>query len=299
MQAHRFLLLPLLFLTLLPADEPPEELTFLSYNVRNYLKMTTYTNGTVSRTRYKPEEEIQALVKVITTANADLLGLCEIGTRADLEHLKARLKKHGLAYPYTEYVDGIDSVRHLALLSKKPIKTTHSQTDLSYHIGNVEFPFRRGLLHITITFAGKPLHLLGVHYKSKRPIKVADQAEMRLREAHLTRDAIDKIFLQNPQASILLYGDCNDSFKSPTISTLKGHYRSKTRLTPLNLHDSRGEYWTHFWNYQREYSVFDYNFCSLALLPMVQTTKSFIIDSEEVLTASDHRPLFITFSTIK
>lgn len=268
----------------------------MAYNLKNFLQMDTFTDGEKSGTRYKPDEEIEALVKVIKKEKPEILGVCEIGTEKDLKKFLALLEKAGLEYPHVEHLKAADSVRHLALLSQYPIKEVHSRDDLTYSIGEMHFPLRRGLLHVELEINGKSVHALGVHYKSKRPVQEADEAEMRLKEADLTREVITETLEQDPEALLFLYGDLNDSYKSKTLSKVKGHWRSNTRLTPLELVDSRGEYWTHYWDWQREYSVFDYVLCSPALLPMVNMEKSSIIDSGEVLEASDHRPLLVTFS---
>ena len=272
-----------------------DEVSFMSYNLKNFLEMYTYTNGQKTGARYKPDEEIEALVNVIAQANPDVLGICEIGNREDLALLRKHLSKAGLQYDHIEHVKAADSVRHLALLSKYPINANHSKTDLFYSIGKTKFPLRRGLLHVELKVGKDSIHALGVHFKSKRPVDYADESMMRLKEAHLARDVVDNILKDNPDVKLFIYGDFNDSYKSEPISAIKGHYRSKVRLEPLQLKDTRGEYWTHYWSWERNYSVFDYVFCSRSLLPLVDINKSYIIDTNDTEIASDHRPLLVTF----
>lgn len=273
-----------------------EDVTFMAYNLRNFLETNIYTDGKKSGTRYKPAEEIQALTEIIGKEKPDILGICEIGTEKDLKKLRDLLKEEKLDYPHFEHVKAADSVRHLALLSRYPIKKVHSREDMTYSIEGKKFPLRRGLLHVELELHGKTVHALGVHFKSKRPTKEADEAEMRLQEARLVRGVMTDLLTEKPETLLFLYGDINDSYKSKTTSTVKGHWNSKVRVNPLELKDSRGEYWTHYWSWQREYGVFDYVFCNPALMPHVVKEKSYLIDSPNVLTASDHRPLLVTFS---
>jgi len=272
-----------------------QDISFMAYNLRNFLESDVYKNGEKAGTRYKPEEEINALVDIITEVSPDILGLCEIGNTKDLKKLKTLLTAEGLDYPYMEHVDAADSVRHLALLSKYPLKSK-SHTSLTYSIGDKKYPLRRGLLHVEIQIEEKTIHAMGVHLKSKRPAEYADQATMRLNEAFLVRQQADQLLRDIPNVKLFLYGDFNDTFKSETLRTIKGNHRSDLRLEPLDLKASDGSCWTYYWDYQRVYSAFDYILCSRAMLDHVDFKESSIYDSPSVLTASDHRPLILSFS---
>jgi len=272
-----------------------QEVTFMAYNLKNFLETDIYKNGELTGTRYKPEKEIRALIDVITEANPDILGICEIGGENDLVKLKELLAARGVYYPHTEHVDAADSVRHLALLSKHPLKSK-SYTTLTYSIGEKKFPLRRGLLYTEILINGQTFHALGIHLKSKRPTEYADQATMRQKEALLVRQQADQILSQTSDAKLFLYGDFNDTFKSPTLNTLKGSYRSPKRLEPLDLQAPNGNFWTYYWAHERVYSTFDYILCSKAMLDHVIFTESGILSSEKVNAASDHRPLVMKFT---
>ncbi len=267
----------------------------MAYNVKNFLESDTYKDGKISGTRYKPDDEISALIDVIAEAKPDIIGICEIGEVQDLEKLKRLLSARGIVYPYSEHVDAADSVRHLALLSKHPLKSK-SYTTLTYHIGEKKFPLRRGLLHVEIVIEDKAFHALGIHLKSKRPAEYASQATMRLKEAQLVRQKADEILSQSPEIKLFLYGDFNDTFKSSTLNILKGNHRSDQRLEPLDLTAPNGSFWTYYWDYQRVYSTFDYILCSKSMLDHVNFERSGILSSDKVKIASDHRPLIMRFS---
>ena len=272
------------------------DFTFLSYNLKNFLYSSHQRKGEEPRKSFKPATEIEALISVITKASPDILGICEIGTMQDLTQFQSLLTKAGLNYQYMEYVDAADSTRHLALLSKFPIVQRLSCNRYSYQICGDNYPLRRGLLHVALRIGEDTVHVIGAHLKSQRLSTTVDQAYMRLNEAHLCRKHINKFLEQHPGAKLLLYGDFNDSFRSKPLSILKGFYGTPFYLKPLNLCDSRGDYWTHYWDHQREYSVFDYVLCNKPLVRAVDLSQSRIIDSPETTLASDHRPLFVKFS---
>ncbi len=279
----------------IPAFE--EEIRFLSYNVKNYLTMVRYQKGGKKTTREKPEEEKAALIEVIVSSKPHLLGLCEIGTEADLAELQTRLKAKGLDLPFSHHTGGADKTRRLAMLSAYPFSATNSQRELTYRLGGNEYPFRRGILDVTIDLPFGPTHFLGVHFKSKREIEEADQELIRLNEAMLTRKHADAILEKDPKAKIVVYGDFNDTRRQPAVKKLKGHYRAKVYLEDLMLRDSRGDLWTHYWDYQHQYSRFDYVLVSRALKPQVDFKSSFILDPKNWFKASDHRAILTVFKS--
>jgi len=280
-----------------PAPDFEEEVRFLSYNLENYLTMTRHKKGGGKSTKDKPEEEKVALVEIIVSAKPHILGVCEIGTPADLTDLQKRLKDAGLDLPYTHHAGGVDKTRKLALLSVYPIKATNSQDQLSYELGGSTQFIRRGILDVTIDLPFGPTHFIGVHFKSKREIEGIDQELIRLNEALLTRKHCDAILENEPDTHIIVYGDFNDTRRRPAVSKLKAHYRAKNYLEDLMLTDSRGEFWTHFWNYQHQYARFDYVLVSRSLKPQVDFDSSSILDPKNWKKASDHRAVLATFKS--
>jgi hypothetical protein len=71
---------------------------------------------------------------VIQDIHPDILGVCEMGPPEEFADFKARLKSAGLDYPDTEYVQGPDPQRHVALLSKYPIASRQSLTDVPFEM---------------------------------------------------------------------------------------------------------------------------------------------------------------------
>lgn len=279
----------------IPVPPFESEIRFLSYNLKNYLTMTNYRRGGKKTTRDKPETEKQPLIQIIATARPHILGICEIGTPADLKDLQDRLKSAGVDLPFSHHAGGADRTRKLGLLSAYPFSATNSQDQLSYSLGGRKRFIRRGLLDVTIDLPFGPTHFVGVHFKSKREIEEADQELIRLNEAMLTRRHADAILENEPHSHLVVYGDFNDTRRNPAVKKLKAPYRSKNYLEDLMIRDSRGELWTHYWDAQHQYSRFDYVLVSRSLKSQVHFKKSVILDDPDWFKASDHRAILTTF----
>ncbi len=285
---------------LLAADEP-RQITFCSYNLKNWLTMDRFDMKTYKTlpAAPKPEDEKERVVKILAAIKPDILGVCEIGTSDDLADLQKRLKAAGVDLPHTEHAHGGDSTRRLALLSRLPIKARNSQTNLQYEIGQQTLPFQRGILDVTIAVTPTfDLHCMGVHLKSMREIEEADQAQMRRHEARLLRKHLDALFAREPGARILAYGDFNEHRNQPAIDVVMGSPRtSETAMQDIWLKDRNGEVWTHFWDAADSYSRLDYCFVSRLLRPHIDPLRCFIYSARDFDKASDHRPLVLKIST--
>jgi endonuclease/exonuclease/phosphatase family metal-dependent hydrolase len=272
-----------------------EGVRFMAYNLKNYLTMDRYVKGGDNKPRPKDPAEVEALVKIIVSEKPDILGVCEIGTPEDLADLQSKLKAAGLNLPHTIHAGGADQTRHLAILSTLPIESNNSRRELPYQINGVERLMGRGLLHATIKLPGGPTHFVGLHLKSKREMKDFDQAEIRLNEARLAREHCEALMKEDPKARIVVYGDFNDTRKTPPLAMLMGTYDSETYLGDVFLKDSRGHLWTHFWSWQQQYARFDWVLVSPSVKPHVDMEHSYIVDPEIWNDASDHRATMVTF----
>lgn len=271
-----------------PKSTSAEHVRFLSYNLKNYLTMRRGKEYLP-----KPEKEITALIGLISSQKPDILGVSEIGKEADLLDLQERLKKAGIDLPYYEHTGGRDYTRHLGFLSRYPITATNSQSDLSYEMTGKEWVISRGILDATVDVNGSELRFLGVHLKSKREIEEADQELIRQNEARLLRDYADTILNEDLDTKLIAYGDFNDTIGSKTISIVRGRRNAKKHMPDFYFKDSRGELWTHFWDYQDTYSRFDYVMFSSAVKPILVGKESSIVDDERWALASDHRALML------
>jgi endonuclease/exonuclease/phosphatase family metal-dependent hydrolase len=277
------------------AATKPDPVRFVSYNLKNYLKMDRRVGGELRKAAPKPEEEIAKLVELLVATKPDIVGVCEIGDQADLSDLQKRLKEAGLDLPHSAWVNAADRTRHVAALSRFPIASTDHQEKLQYRMDEKEFDFQRGILDATVQVnPNYQLRLLGIHLKSKRKIYEGDQALMRRNEAHLLRAHVDKILEENGRSNILLYGDFNDTQNEAPIKAIKGRFGSERYMRDIQVADKDGYRWTYYWRYADQYSRFDFAFVSKGLYPEVVQEQSLIQSHSDWFTASDHRPVVIT-----
>lgn len=274
-------------------------LRFVSFNVENWLILEErydYETRVSSKNAPKPEKEKAAVVSILTDAKPDVLGVCEIGSKEDLIEIQKLLKAAGLDLPHSHFSSGIDSSRHLGLLSRFPIASTAKPADTQYKLDGKEYGIQRGVLDATVQTPDSRLwRFLGVHLKSKREVEDNDQNLMRINEAQLLRKHIDEILKADPQARIISYGDFNDTRASSPIRIIQGPNNSPRAMSPIGLRDSRKQYWTHFWAKEDVYSRFDYIFFSQALKKEVIFDECKILDPENWDTASDHRAVLGVF----
>ena len=272
-----------------------EGMRFAAYNVLNWLVMDRYIDRKLERSTPKPEEEKAAVIRLLAAHSPDVIGLCEIGTAADLEEIRERLKNAGLDLPHSHYTAGTDSVRRLGLLSKFPVIATSKPADREFRLNGQTYGIGRGILDATIEARGKSYRFLGVHLKSKRPIPEADQEEIRVNEARLLRRHVDAILAKDPDARLIVYGDFNDTRPTRTIKTITGTYNSPGYLTALPAKDSRGNAWTHHWVPHDIYSRIDFVTVTKPLRSELDFQNSYIIDDPGWENASDHRAILAIF----
>lgn len=277
------------------AEESPEPVTLVFYNLKNYLAMERRVDGEILEDAPKPDREIKALIEGIVAMNPDILGVCEIGDRSYLEDFQRRLKEKGIDLPHTELVTSASGYnRNLALLSKFPLVATNSRDDYSYSIGDLKLPFQRGVLDATIQINPRyHLRYIGLHLKSKREVPEADQALMRLNEARLARKHIDEIFKTEPGTNLIVAGDFNDLRIEPPVKALQSGFGREAYLASLTLDDQYGFRWTHHWSFADSYARFDFALYSKGLSPEINRDLSHIYHWDDWDKASDHRPLVI------
>jgi endonuclease/exonuclease/phosphatase family metal-dependent hydrolase len=278
-------------------DTADARVTFAFWNLRNYRLEPSVGTSPGASTPAKDAKSIEATVGALARIRPDILGVCEMGSPRDLADLQARLGKAGVDLPHATIVEGADGERHVALLSRFPIKSIAHDTRSAFTVGGLRHAVRRGFLDCVVE-AGPafPLRLLGAHLKSRRPEPGLDQAEFRRQESLLLRQRIESILRADPTTPLLVYGDFNDLKNSPVVRGLVGHPRNPDTLTMLPLEDKVGDHWTYHWEEADEYHRVDYVLVSAALRPLVDRRRSFVFRDKGWRTASDHRPLVVTLN---
>lgn len=265
-------------------------LRFMFYNVENWLSVER--DGKVSS---KPESEKTAVVRMIVDNRPDVLGVCEMGDKRDIQELQAMLKKGGWEMHHLAYNTDSHALRRLALLSRFPIVETAHPEVREYRMNGRNWRMSRPVLDATVERDNCRYRFVGVHLKSKREIKGTDQELMRINEAALLRRHVEEILRTDPHARLIAYGDFNDTRKSVAVNKITGKYRSPTYLTAVPCSDTRGHRWTHHWEWQDVYSRFDYVLVSVGLKSEVDFRGSYIVDGPSWNQASDHRALVTIF----
>jgi endonuclease/exonuclease/phosphatase family metal-dependent hydrolase len=271
---------------------PPLEIVIASYNLENYRGEPTAEDDPAQPPKPKPEASIAAVVEIIREMKPDVLGICEMGRAPQFADFRQRLQRSGLDYPEAEYVEGPDRDRHLALLSRFPIISRQSRTDIVFDLHGVPQKVRRGFLDVTLQVTPSyELRLVGAHLKSKFPSRDGEGL-LRRHEAQLLRRHVEEILSPAPQTNLLLYGDFNELKNEPAVQAIMGVRGTSLYLADLPLRDAAGDRWTHYMKAADLYSRIDYFFASPGVLREVVLGHSGIHRSERWNEASDHRPIY-------
>jgi len=276
-------------------DDSVAPVRFVSYNLRNFLRMDRRVDGESVKNAPKPESEVAPMMRYLSEIKPDMLGVSEIGDEASALEFKRRLAEAGLELEHMAWLQGGNSARCLAIYSRFPIVENHSTADLTYEIGAKLLPIQRGLLDVVIQVnEGYQLRVIGLHLKSKRPVSDADQAEMRRNEAHLARQRADAILAADPEVNLLVHGDLNSTRDEPPVKAVQGRWNARNYLKDVRLRDSHGTTWTYHWDYADQYSRFDFVLASRGLMSEVDKEGSYLFFDKDWYTASDHRPLVLS-----
>jgi len=276
----------------LKAAEPPA-VVIATYNVENYLGEQPASEAGSRRARPKSEKAMEAVVQVIKDINPDILGVCEMGDPERFEDFKKRLAGAGLRYTDSEYVQAVDSERHLALVSRFPIVARQSLADAPFELAGKPEKVRRGFLDVTIQIGtGCQVRFVSAHLKSKLPIPEGE-ALVRRNEALLLRKHLDAILAADPKVRLVCFGDFNDLKNEPAYHEIAG-VPGKGYMAALPARDELGDTWTEYWKEADLYSRIDYIFVSPALHREVAPGSSRVYRSAYWNDASDHRAVYAT-----
>lgn len=292
----RFVLRLLVWL-LVTSPAGAETLTIVTYNVENYGPADRMTDAGYRKDYPKPENEKRALRMVMRGLGADVIVLQEMGPQPYLDELQRDLRSEGLDYPFAELAGAADADRHLAVISKRPLKSVVTHTDLTFTYFGARETVKRGLLEVKVATVAGDLTLFAVHLKSRFTDRADDpmSAIRRAAEATAIRDRVLRRFPEPATARFIVLGDCNDGRTSRAVAALQK--RGKTTIaTLLPAADSRGEVWTHAFRREETYSRVDQIFVSPGLFRAVQNGAAHIFDGDGVREASDHRPVVVVLS---
>ena len=152
--------------------------------------------------------------------------------------------------------------------------------------------------------------LLNAHLKSKRPVRVADQADMRLEEAKALRNIVERRLESDPGANIVVVGDLNDSRDSPPVRALLGRGRSRlvdTRPAERNgdtepnvnpRYSPRRVAWTYHYGKEDSYQRIDYILLSPGMAREWESQGTYVQTLANWGVGSDHRLVIAEFEAV-
>ena len=293
-------------LLLFPALLHAETFRVATYNVENYLDQPTE-----SRTHVKSTEAKAKIRESLRALKPDVLALEEMGTTNALLELRAALKAEGLDFPFWEHVSGHDTNIHVAVLSKFPFTARRPHTNEQFLLSGRRMRVSRGFAEVDIRVnPNYSFTLIAAHLKSRRPVAVADEAELRLEEAKVLREIIDADLAANPNANLVVLGDFNDTYNTASTKAVIG--RGKTKLVdtrpaerngdntpnPNPRYEPRNITWTHYYGVEDTYSRIDYIMLSPGMAPEWVKEETYIPTISNWGIGSDHRPLVATFDAV-
>jgi len=285
--------------------EAAERFTLATYNVENYLdRETGFRKAKASEARAKIRECLLA-------AKPDVVALQEMGKPSALRELQSSLRAEGLDFPYLEHVSGWDTNIHVAVLSRFPIIQRRPHVSERYVVFGKALHVSRGFAEVEIQVnENYRFTLFNAHFKSKRPVRVADQADMRLEEAKALRRIVDRRLESDPAANIVVVGDLNDTKDSKPVRALIGRGNRKltdTRPGEQNgdtepnanpRYDPRNVTWTYHFGKEDSYQRIDYILLSPGMTKEWDESSTFVQTLANWGVGSDHRLVVAGFKAI-
>src|SRR6185437_2027732 len=190
----------------------PATCKLVAYNLSNYS-----IQGSKNLPAKSPTS-LSAIRDILGSLQPDILVLTEMGSQQDLLFLQKKLRNAGLFLPYTVWIDSMDPLRHLALLSRFPVMQDDSLRLAPTSIPN--YFIKRGIMDITLRLEPHyTLRVVGVHLKSRRA-PARQSHRVRFAEAQALASHVTSILRPSPDTKLLNEGDFNDYPASPTRKTI-------------------------------------------------------------------------------
>lgn len=266
-----------------------------TYNVDNYLIGDRWVDGRYHKRYPKPELEKEAVRKVISTIKPDILVLQEMGGEKFLKELQSDLRAEGINFPFLTVMKGVDTTRHIGVLSKESFSKIIPYDHLTSSFSKKEkkLAVRRGLLEVCFVSEGFEWSLFGLHLKSRRSDKYGDRdsSKQRMDEAWVICEKIKERYPDPQKSNYIVLGDFNDLPKSKTLKYFL-EFKKQGIANMLDARDSRGECWTYYREGYGTYSQIDYILISSGLLKTTKAKGASIVDAPFALKGSDHRMVY-------
>jgi len=292
-----FLLLMLIAAPALADDATTIRL--VAYNVENLFDVFDDPYTQDEKTPAKPRAAIRQVATAIRQLDGDLVAVSELENEGVLKAL-ATESLHDLGYRHIVSLPSNDPRGiTLGLLSRLPVDkvTSYRWRDLTLAGEDGQWEFARDVLHVQVQATpARVMHVLVVHFKSKRTVDDADPQSTKWRqaEAAMVRKIVAEIQADEPEAWITVAGDFNDTPQSQPMQTLTAGPDDASRLHDTHDHIDAEKRITYLSEPYR--STIDYVLVSKPLAGHVVESKTTLLRDEKLLSGSDHAPLVTTFA---
>jgi predicted extracellular nuclease len=248
----------------------------------------------VSTSEY--QEHLAGAGKVLAELDPDIAVFAEVENQRCLEDLS---EGHlGNAYTAT-LIDGNDGRSlDVGVLSKLPFDEVVSHKDDEFTLAGTPAPtykFTRDCLELHLTYGGRKIVLLAVHYRSKgQPDAnppIPDDPDKRLAEAQRTRAIADGLMAEDPERAVLVLGDFNDLPGSFPVQAIEGKDPNKF----VDAAESIPSADRYTYTYQGTLELIDHQMMSPLMAEMLDPASVSVLHSNDVDDVSDHSPLMATY----
>ncbi|GEM67524.1 endonuclease [Sphingobacterium mizutaii NBRC 14946 = DSM 11724] len=195
-----------------------------------------------------------------------IIGLSEIENRRVLNDLIMQNEIAGNQYEIVHYESpdrrGIDVAM---LYNPKLFRLIDAQV-LPYKLASKPSYVTRDVLMVKGVMANEMVHIFVNHWPSRFGSK---SSELREHAAGIVKNAVDSIYLKNPQAKIIIMGDLNDDPVDVSVKDVLGAKRRSENLKTGDLYNTMYKHYVQgigSLGYLAKWSLFDQIIISEALL---------------------------------
>lgn len=268
------------------------QIVVASFNLLNLFDEVDSPYHADETTPAKPREEMESAARTIRQINADIIGFQEVESRGYLKRFRDAFLRD-MGYQHIVHYEGND-LRGIdvCLMSRIPVGPVQSHRHVKFSgPDGKERRMQRDLLSVTLLPPGKsPLEVWVLHLKSNSGGREAAEP-IRLAEAQYLRQQLDQRLSANPEAQILLMGDFNDTWGTPTLKTIVG-----TGPTALKLPLPEAKIKSLItYNSEPHRSMIDFILCSPAMAKQYVPNSYRTVPGEVKTIGSDHNPVVAWF----
>ena len=201
------------------------------YNVENLFDTVDHPNkrdedftpkGSRAWDKQRYQLKLERIAEVLSLFHScpAFVGLAEVENRTVLEDLLRQPSiadiDYGIAHFESPDRRGIDC----ALCYDKAVFSLSTSRKLSVGAASAPHFVTRDILHVEgQVFGGIEMHFFVNHWSSRREGQKETEPR-RIRAAKVLRQAIDRVFLKNPSANIVVMGDFNDYPDNKSLSSV-------------------------------------------------------------------------------